>query len=451
MEKPIVKKITLEAQLNMLLVLAILGTLLTVSILYYFVNDMLLSILFTVALVLPANVIILHYYMSPINRMLAALYSGMSNFLDNDFSISLAKKRQDELGDLIEIYNRVGTTLRNERVHLYQRELLLDTVMQSTPLSLVLTDDSGKIIYNNSSARQLFNHGRSLNGFNFTSLLDTLPKPFKQSLKSGLSGLFTVIENNENETYYLTQNKFLLNGKQHLLYLFKRLTKEINRQEVNTWKKVIRLISHELNNSLAPISSLSHSGKLLSTRLQVLQLQDIFETIEERSNYLKRFIEGYAEYARLPKPVIEKINAYSFFSSLQNLHSFTLQCQHDNASIHCDPAQLQQVMINLLKNSHESGSDTQAILVEVRNHADSTEIKIKDRGCGMPENTIRNALLPFYSTKARGSGLGLPLCREIIEAHGGKILIQNRKNKGLGITLFLPNIKSDFTTASDPI
>ena len=228
-----------------------------VSLFNYWYKDILLAALFSSALILPFSFFVVRYYMNPINRILAALNDGFHNFLDNDFSVSIAKTRNDELGELVEVYNRVGDALRDERVHLYQRELLLDTVIQTTPLSLVLTDNAHAIIYSNSSACKLLNDGKPINGYQFSDLLKNKPKQFLLSVNSGLSGLFTVTINKTNETYHLTQNQFLLNGIKHQLYLFKSLTKELNRQEVSTWKKLIRLISHELNNSLGPIKSVA--------------------------------------------------------------------------------------------------------------------------------------------------------------------------------------------------
>ena len=376
--------------------------------------------------------------MTPINKLLSALYHGYSNFLDNDFSISLSKTRSDELGDLVDIYNRVGDALRNERVHLYQRELLLDTVMQSSPLSLVLTESSGVIIYSNNSSRKLFKKGRDINGDRFEQLLDNMPKSFMRSLKTGLNGLFTVASEKRNDTYHLTQNNFVLNGKQHKLYIFKRLTKEINRQEVNTWKKVIRVISHELNNSLAPISSLAHSGQVLSERLAQDKLKEIFESMEERATYLKNFIEGYAEFARLPKPNSVVINSEEFLSRVKSIYAFSLDQKENSIRLYGDPAQLQQAIVNLLKNAHESGSDKSEIKIAIKQIKNTTELQILDRGTGMSDRTLKNALLPFYSTKQKGTGLGLPLCREIVEAHGGKMLLSNRTNNGLVVIIILP-------------
>ena len=383
-----------------------------------------------------------------------ALNDGFQNFLDNDFSISIAKTRNDELGDLVQVYNKVGAVLRDERIHLYQRELLLDTVIQTTPLSLVLIDDTGAIIYSNSSARVLLSEGVSINGLNFNELLAKQAESFSLAVNSGLSGLFTAARKstektggtNEklgtNETYHLTQNQFLLNGRKHQLYLFKSITKEISRQEVSTWKKVIRLISHELNNSLAPITSLAHSGRTLCERQGEEKLATIFDTMGERARYLQIFIEGYAEFARLPKPQLSNIETLPFFESIQQIKTFKLNCAGNSGTIYCDPSQLQQAIINLVKNALESGSKESEVSLSVTVNRNEYEVIVRDRGKGMTEKNLSNSLLPFYSTRSGGTGLGLPLCREIVEAHGGKILISNRKNGGLKVTLILPNKNS---------
>jgi len=434
-------RISLEAQLTILILVLTLSIISLVSLINFWLADIILAAMISGALIVPASIIALRTYMAPINKVISALNDGFHNFLDNDFSVSLAKTRNDELGELVEAYNKVGQTLRDERLHLYQRELLLDTVIQTTPLSLILTDDSDAIIYSNSAARKLLLDGKAINGSRFKKLLVNKPKAFMQSVVSGLSGLFTVSEDDNSETYHLTQNQFLLNGRKHQLYLFKSLTKEINRQEVNTWKKVIRLISHELNNSLAPITSLAHSGQTLCERQNEPKLSHIFTTMGERAKYLQTFIEGYAKFSRLPKPQIQTVETYSFLSGLQQIKEFNLQCDKNVLPIHCDPAQMQQVLINLIKNAHESCTDTPEVSLEVSVTIESFEIQIKDRGKGMSETNLSNALLPFYSTKAEGTGLGLPLCREIVEAHGGKLMITNRQKGGLKVTLHLPNLK----------
>jgi two-component system nitrogen regulation sensor histidine kinase NtrY len=432
-------KLSLEAQISVLLVFIILVIIFIVSWLSVFLDNVFLASFISVTIVVPVTLIIVHSYMAPLNRVLSALNDGFQNFLDNDFSVSIAKTRDDELGDLVQVYNKVGAVLRDERIHLYQRELLLDTVIQTTPLSLVLIDDTGAIIYSNSSARILLSDGVSINGLNFNGLLAKQAESFSLAVSSGLSGLFTATRRGTNETYHLTQNQFLLNGRKHQLYLFKSITKEISRQEVSTWKKVIRLISHELNNSLAPITSLAHSGRTLCERQGEEKLATIFDTMGERARYLQIFIEGYAEFARLPKPQCKSIETFTFFENLRQIKTFKLECKKDSLPIYCDPSQLQQAIINLIKNAHESGTLVSEVSLLVNVKVSDYEIVIADRGKGMTEKNLSNALLPFYSTRSGGTGLGLPLCREIVEAHGGKILISNRQNGGLKITILMPN------------
>ncbi len=443
-------KLTLEAKLTLLVGLLVLLITTCMALLTYWIEDIVIASLLSATLSLAIAIFIIHTYMAPINRILSALNDGFHNFLDNDFSVSLAQTRDDELGQLVLVYNKVGAVLRDERLNLYQRELLLDTVIQTTPLALVLVDDSGAIIYSNSAARQLLFSGKAINGLALNKLLQDKSKPFIDAVQSGLSGLFTVPKEAGSDTYHLTQSQFLLNGRKHQLYLFKSLTKEINRQEVNTWKKVIRLISHELNNSLAPITSLAHSGELLSQRQQEAKLADIFSTMGERARYLQSFIEGYAKFARLPNPQCQQIKSFEFLSKLKQIQNFELICPEDAPDIYADPAQLQQVIINLVKNAHEAfeqdgessnDSDNDSgdkVSLTLSSSVDSFTLTVKDRGKGMSEANLSNALLPFYSTKAEGTGLGLPLCREIVEAHGGKISIANRQQGGLKVTVILP-------------
>jgi signal transduction histidine kinase len=198
------------------------------------------------------------------------------------------------------------------------------------------------------------------------------------------------------------------------------------------------LISHELNNSLAPISSLAHSGRLVLARPDQDKLEAIFATIEERSRHLKTFIEGYARFARLPAPRLETVPVPAFVESLQNAVPFVFRCTPDEPRLQADPAQLEQVFINLLKNAHESGSAPEDVSLSVAPSGPYLRFDVCDRGSGMTDDVLRSALLPFYSTKQTGTGLGLPLCREIVEAHDGRLGIANRRGGGVRVSVLLP-------------
>jgi len=387
---------------------------------------------------------------SPVTSVIRALTDGAESLKDNDFSISIASDRSDELGDLVAAHNQLGAALRDERQTLFQRELLLDTVIQTTDIALVLANANDQVVYSNAAARHLFNRGRPLNGHRYSALLKEAPAAFRDAVELRRSGLFT-IEGDEPQTYHLSQESFTLNTQPHRLYLFKQLTQELGRQEVATWKKVIRVISHELNNSLAPISSLAHSGQtLVAKQGEDERLATIFSTIEDRSSHLKKFIESYARFARLPAPRPERVDWAEFIDRLKNAVEFRLEEPLPDIDCRVDPTQFEQVLINLLTNAHESGSAPEHIVVAVGVHGDKTVITVTDRGGGISEEVLKSALLPFYSTKASGTGLGLPLCREIVEAHGGRLTLVNFPDSGLQVRISLPSAPEASQPASQP-
>ena len=400
-----------------------------------------LAFLLGLAIATPLATLAARYYMKPVAKTLRAVGDGIASLTDRDFSVSISSTDQPELMSLVEGYNRLGNVLREERQSLYQRELLLDTVIQATPLSMVLTNANGRVVYSNVAARQTFLGGRKLEGLAFAELIAASPEPLRVAVASQADSLFTIEGPDESEIYHLAQRGFLLNSQLHRLYLLKQMTRELARQEVETWKKVIRVIAHELNNSLAPISSLAHSGRQTVERPDASQLERIFRTIEERARHLHTFIDGYARFAKLPHPQPEPIDWPAFLRSLQETAPFILAGDPPTRPGVFDPAQIEQVIINLVKNAKEAGAPPDSVELHVDEHAAGWRVQVLDRGAGMSEEVLRNALLPFYSTKPSGAGLGLTLCREVIEAHGGRISLANRPGGGLAATLWIPSIK----------
>ena len=375
---------------------------------------------------------------APLTALVRVLAASVASFRDGDFSISLADRRRDELGDLVRAHNELGRVLRDERQHLFQRELLLDTVVQNSPTALLLIDAHDHIVYSNLAARALFNGGQRMNGLSFSTVVAECPAPLAAALAAGQDGLFSVTLERDEETFHLSQREVHLHGRVHRLLQLRRLTRELARQEVQTWKKVIRVISHELNNSLAPISSLAHSGRTLAQRGDGARLATVFDTIEERARHLDGFIRGYAEFAKLPTPRIEDVAWDPFLAQLAQHYPFRLGSPPPAVPGRFDRAQLEQVLINLLKNAHESGGPADAVELGVSARGNEIRIEVRDRGEGMSDTVLANALLPFYSTKRSGSGLGLALAREIVEAHGGRIALANREGGGLSVALTFP-------------
>lgn len=405
-----------------------------------------LVMIITMLCMVPIAAIIVRQAYLPVQKRLQALIDGVHNLSENDFSTSIAKQKHDEIGSVIDAFNRVSEVLRNERQNIFQRELLLDTVLQAAPLAIVLTDLNQRIIYANPDARHLFLAGHKLEGYNFDKILQHTPATLRDAVINRRQGLVSVEQadkQGEVEIYHLSCQHFVLNARDHELWLFKPMTRELNRQEVATWKKVIRVISHELNNSLAPIASLANSGLSLSKQqsdssIDNSKLELIFNTIGERSRHLHSFIEAYARFARLPLPRKQIVEWSRFLAQVKETQTFQLLGDIPEQAGYFDPTQLEQALINLLKNAHESGSATTQVCLSIMQDQSGTRLRVMDRGSGINPTVMANAVLPFYSTKKSGSGLGLSLCREIMEAHEGRMAITNRSNGGTCVSLWLP-------------
>lgn len=434
--------------------------------------SMLLWSLYGVLLALTA-VLLLWRWLQRLDLQIEALNIQADSLRDQSFNLAANQHLLVELAPLGQALNRMASELAVQRASLYQRELLLDTVLQTNPAGLVLTDSNNRVLLSNPAARALLSSQQKFDGSDFFSVLAQTPA-LLEACQHKAQGL---VHLPDESVWHVSVSQFQLNQRHHWLYLFKPMTRELQREEIKAWKKILRVIGHELNNSLAPMSSLAFSGKKLVLKYsqsspslieQIPDQQDpsagdvaamqatgaqpecspadedsaawqgqllrILEHLAERSQQLNQFLQGYLEFARLPPPVRAPVAWAGLINQWQNYLDFELVGDLPSRPWLLDSGQLSQLMLNLLKNAKEAGASEQGTTLTIRESATTLQLLLQDDAGGMSDEVFAHAMVPFYTTKHHGSGIGLALCRDIMESHGGRLELRNQ-TAGLCVVL----------------
>jgi len=349
--------------------------------------------------------------LAPNRALFRALAGTVASYRDGDFSFGVRWDGGGDLGELVNAHNALGDALREQRLALVQRELLLDTMVQNTPVAMILVDPAQRIVLGNLAARKLLGDGKRLEGQHFDAILGQADPAVQDAFARGGDGMFSVGSEDDEDIYHLSRRNFRLNGRVHALILLRQLTAELRRQEVQTWKKVIRVISHELNNSLAPIASLAHSGAELLRREQYERLPSALATIEERARHLEGFIRDYARFAKLPAPRLAPVEWSRFIEQLRSQVAFIADLQPADGIARIDAAQLEQTLINLLKNAHESGSSPEEVRLTVRKLPESCAGSRYRDECRRPGQCVAAVLFHQAPWHRTGAGPGTRDCR----------------------------------------
>jgi two-component system, NtrC family, nitrogen regulation sensor histidine kinase NtrY len=323
---------------------------------------------------------------------------------------------------------------------------LLELVLDASPEAVVLVGETGTLVYANAAARELFFAGRDVLGQNLLHMLAGAAEALRSPLLSGTDQIFTHDPGDDSGpgTFHVATRRVEVDGAPHTLITVRTVTDEIAAQENAVLKRTLRVIGHELANSMTPAASLLRSAQqLLALPDQQPRVVTALRTVEERLVHLHGFLAGLAALGQLPRPTRRDVAWPAFLDGLRALWPGVVIAAGFDARITApgwfDPAQVQQVLINLIKNAHEAGGPPDAVTIEVAAGADGVRFTVADRGSGMADDVLRNALVPAFTTKEHGSGMGLPLCREIVHAHDGRLRIARRDGGGTAVSFWLPS------------
>jgi two-component system, NtrC family, nitrogen regulation sensor histidine kinase NtrY len=373
-------------------------------------------------------------------NLLAALREG-------DFAVRARGVRRDEpLGDVMAEINTLSRTLQEQRLNALEATALLRTVMEEINIAIFAFDADGKLRLANQAGQRLLNKtaenilGRAAAEVGLAGCLHGEPARVLDISFPGAAGRWA-----------MRRSRFREGGRPHELVVIADLSRTLREEELQAWQRLVRVLGHELNNSLAPIKSIAGSlGTLLKSPKRAPDWEEDMcrglEIIGARSESLARFMQGYARLARLPQPVLAGVALRPLIERVAGLETrlpIALLAGPD-LTVPCDAAQIEQLVINLIKNAVEAALEQRAagrveagVQLNWRRSGAFVELNVQDDGPGIAQAT--NLFVPFFTTKPEGTGIGLVLCRQIAENHGGTLTLANRTDAtGCVASLRLP-------------
>lgn len=377
-------------------------------------------------------------------RPLQTLSNILAALREGDYSIRGRRAAiGDALGEVMIEVNDLGQTLREQRIGALEATALLRTVMAEIDVAVFAFDGEQQLqLVNRAGERLLAQPATRLLGRTSTEL--GLAACLERGDGSGPHTMQMVFPGGFGR-WDVRRSTFREGGAQHQLLVLTDLSKTLREEERTAWQRLLRVLGHELNNSLAPIKSVAGSLADLLTRepRPVDWGEDMhrgLEVISSRADSLARFIESYSKLARLPQPQFEPLHIGSLVRRVASLET-RLQVKIDEATdvvVKGDDVQLEQLLINLIRNAVDASLETKGrVGVSWSQNNGHIEVRISDEGPGLANTS--NLFVPFFTTKATGSGIGLVLSRQIAEAHGGTLTLENRTDhRGCEALLRLP-------------
>ena len=369
-----------------------------------------------------------------LSNLLAALREG-------DFSIrARGANVEDALGEVLREVNALGETLRQQRLGALEATALLRKVMEEIDVAVFAFDGNGCLrLVNRAGERVLAQPEERLLGRTAEELA------LAECLQGETPRIAQIAFPGKSGRWEIHRGSFREGGLAHQLLVITDLSRALRDEERQAWQRLIRVLGHELNNSLAPMKSIAENlTSMLGRKVRAADWQEDMRSgltvIAARTDGLARFMNAYARLAKLPPPIFQPLDVGQWIRRVAGLEP-RLQVQlkpGPEVKIQADQAQLDQLLINLLHNAVDAALETGGGVRVGWGREDSyVEVWVQDDGPGIPNPT--NLFVPFFTTKPSGSGIGLVLSRQIAEAHGGSLTLENRESRrGCEARLRLP-------------
>lgn len=362
-------------------------------------------------------------FILPVQLMAA----GAEGLKEKDFSMQFKPVGQRELDKLITVYNQMMEQLRLERTYQSEQHFLLEKLIQASPAGIILLDFDGNVhTINHSAERILGKKEEDLQGQGLVNL----ELPFKRDLQELQPDESRVIQAGGTRFYRASKSCFIDRGFERQFILLEELTQEILKAEKGAYDKVIRMMSHEVNNSIGAVNSILQSLERVNGLTS--DYTEAIGVAMGRNLRLSKFMGNFADVVKIPAPRKEAVSMQELLLNMYRLMEHQAQqagieleilVPDELVIVSLDKEQLEQALLNILKNAFESAPTAGG---KVRIELAAAELRVLNNGKGIPEEVQKKLFTPFYSTKPQGQGIGLMLIREILGNHGFSFSLSTR-------------------------
>jgi nitrogen fixation/metabolism regulation signal transduction histidine kinase len=404
---------------------------------------------FNLVLLLIAQTALLIYYLNRTNRDLGHFFSSVTN---NDSSIVFDyDNRNKSFSNLYKNLNNVNKVIEQARLEKIGQFEYLKQVVENIGVGILSFNTDYNVQFFNPAGKDILKI-RTLTSINeLESIYPGLAQKLKK-IKANQQQLLTIKSKQYELNLSVKLVEFVIQKATIKLFAFQNIQTELETKEVESWQKIIRVLTHEIMNSVSPINSATTSiSRLFLDNNKPIDPSNIDEDainktlkgmtiIEQRSSGMLKFVQKFRDLTLLPEPQKEIVLIKDLYQTLETLFKtdsenknidIIFNSTHSALSINADKTQIEQVLINLLKNSIESLSQTPKptiVISSFKNNRNNTVIAIKDNGEGISSEVFDNIFTPFFTTKVKGSGIGLSLSRQIMHLHNGNISVKSEPN-----------------------
>jgi two-component system, NtrC family, nitrogen regulation sensor histidine kinase NtrY len=359
------------------------------------------------------------------------LTTGIDALRDKDFTIKFVETGRYEMDKLIGVYNAMLDQLRTERTTQQEQHFFLEKLIQTSPTGILILDFDEKIYDLNPKALSILNLDKKELKGRPLSIFDNLLIKSIEKLEKGAS---TTVNTEGGKKFKIQKSAFIDRGFQRIFVMIEELTTEIFEAEKQAYAKVIRMMAHEVNNSIGAVNSILDTSHKMEQDAEVAHALKI---AIERNDHLNHFMRNFADVIRLPEPrketfdiayLVKNVASLMEYKAREKNISFEFQIEYP-LSILADLGQIEQVLINIIKNAIEAQDKTHSFIIfKIDN--DKRELSIIDNGKGISKEVEPLLFSPFFTNKNGGQGIGLTLIREVLTNHGFAFSLKTEENRG---------------------